>query len=423
MILGASKLKITPQTPLRLCGYAFRSTAYDKVCEDIYLRVHIQKANGQKLVFIYADFLWWNFDFVKKARIMLKKEFGFSEEQVFFVASHNHSGPPTGSCFLSALEIADEGYSLFLMEQIKRGVALAMADMEQVAAYRYDGICDINVFRRKKTGDEIKMLPNTEIAADKSLTLLRYEKANGEIKAITAHYSCHANVANSNELQPDYAGIALGMLDEHYGGVSMFLQGCTADLRPANIDENGRFASGDYNMAKQFADVFYKACVATFKKTAILINEAADIKHVQIKLPLQNLKSENDLEKMLSSGSDMDREWAQKVLEKQNRNYETLDIGSISYGEGLLILTFNAEVSQGYAQFARNICPQSICVGYTNGMIGYLCSKAQINEGGYEPCGSAKYFALAGTFAPECEEKVFSGMGSAIIRNPNEKKA
>ena len=45
-----------------------------------------------------------------------------------------------------------------------------------------------------------------------------------------------------------------------------------------------------------------------------------------------------------------------------------------------------------------------MCVCYTNGMIGYLCSEKQIREGGYEPHGSAIYFALCGTYGPETEK-------------------
>jgi hypothetical protein len=36
-------------------------------------------------------------------------------------------------------------------------------------------------------------------------------------------------------------------------------------------------------------------------------------------------------------------------------------------------------------------------------MIGYICTANQISEGGYEPIGSAQYFALAGTYKEEIE--------------------
>lgn len=75
----------------------------------------------------------------------------------------------------------------------------------------------------------------------------------------------------------------------------------------------------------------------------------------------------------------------------------------ISYGSGLIVYTFNAEVVQSYAEFARRLHPDAICTAYVNGMIGYISDAKETVEGGYEPAGSAPYFALAGTYSIETE--------------------
>lgn len=43
-------------------------------------------------------------------------------------------------------------------------------------------------------------------------------------------------------------------------------------------------------------------------------------------------------------------------------------------------------------------------------MIGYLATARQISHGGYEPEGSALYFALAGTYTPEIETRIAGGI-------------
>ena len=70
------------------------------------------------------------------------------------------------------------------------------------------------------------------------------------------------------------------------------------------------------------------------------------------------------------------------------------------------ILFLNAEVSQAYAQFVREVCAGALTVSCANGMIGYVCTRDQVREGGYEPVGSATYFALEGTFSEETEQQV-----------------
>lgn len=43
MQLGAAKLTITPQTPVRLCGYATRTITFEQVKEDLFLRIQLHQ--------------------------------------------------------------------------------------------------------------------------------------------------------------------------------------------------------------------------------------------------------------------------------------------------------------------------------------------------------------------------------------------
>ena len=79
---------------------------------------------------------------------------------------------------------------------------------------------------------------------------------------------------------------------------------------------------------------------------------------------------------------------------------------------GLTMFFFNAEVAQKYAAIAREQVPGALSAGYCNGMIGYLATARQISHGGYEPEGSALYFALAGTYAPAIESVIADGVGA-----------
>lgn len=392
--------------PLVLSGYASRTTVFETVREDIYLRVHVHRTPEAQLIFIYGDLLWWNTGVVDRARLRLKNELGLAPETIFFTASHNHSGPPTGNTFLPQLEKEDIGYTEFLLEETVRGVNEALEHLDEVTVWRFEGSSSINVFRRVKTGSGVVMGPNFDVSADNVLTLLGFLGAGGEMKGIVVHYACHANLSGENAVQPDYPGIALGMLDEEYPScVSMFWQGCTGDLRPKNVLGH-HFETGDYEKAREFAKDFFEDCQKALFQSGRKLTERPVIRTGELMLPLENRKTKEELSRALGSEDALQREWAGKVLQKGNPPGERLRLKYLRYGEGLEVYFFGAEVSQEYAAYARRNNPEALCTAYTDGMIGYLCTAEQIGEGGYEPVGSARYFALGGTYHPSIENLI-----------------
>lgn len=137
------------------------------------------------------------------------------------------------------------------------------------------------------------------------------------------------------------------------------------------------------------------------------------LKQMEVPLRLENIKSEEWLEQAERfSSTDLERQWAGKVLEKGNKDFENLQISSIRYGDSLCVFLFNAEVSQFYSTDIKQLFPDAICVGYANGMIGYVMTEQQIKDGGYEPDESAKYFALSGTYSSGVEKKIKAAIQS-----------
>ncbi len=406
MKLGTAKRIITPKRPVRLCGYATRNDVFDNVLEDIYLRVHYLEYSNDTLIFLYGDLLWWNSEFVEIARKEAADAAGLPIQSIFFIASHNHSGPGTGTSFIPQLETIEEDYVAWLKDQVIEAVLEAKDDCEEVSIARHNGICDMNVFRRvKNERGQIEMKPNYQVEADKHLTVISYRRLDHTIKGFLIHYPCHANLSNGNQVHPDYPGIALRMLDDSYkGSTSLFLQGCTADLRP-NCVLGDRFVACEYDYVKQFAQDFYKSCMQTIESKGIRVDEEIEIKKEEYQLPLTSESLLIELKEKAKT-EEAAGQWLAKVMEKNLRPYEVIEMSTLRFGSPLTIFTFNAEVSQYYAEFARTMDNSAICTCYTNGMIGYLCTAEQIREGGYEPVGSALYFALAGTYKEEIEETI-----------------
>lgn len=403
MEIGTAKVCITPEFPVRLSGFANRKSTFQTVLEDIFIRVQIHAHAEKNIYFIYGDLLWWGSDFVSKAKALLRQRLNIPPKELVFVASHNHSGPPTSELFTETLETYSLEYETFLLEKVLDGIVAAKGNLEEVEAYRYDGAGSFSVFRRVIANGEVKMQPNYRVAVDRQISIIAYRRKNDTIKACMIHYPCHANISGDNTLHPDYSGIVLRMIDEVYpDSISIFLQGCTGDTRPNHV-LGEQFATGSYSTSLQFAEAFSARCCEIINRPGRKINLNLKMSVATNRLSLENLRTNQELNKILLTGEIIEKQWAEKVIQKGNRPYEVLEILYLDYGDNLKLLFLNSETSQYYAKFAKSLDKDILTVSYTNGMIGYICTEEQIKEGGYEPEGSALYFALAGTYSPSIE--------------------
>lgn len=395
--LGTSKVCITPEKPLRLSGFAFRSKGYDCVRKDIFVRVMDFCSDGVRVVVIYGDLLWWNSRFAERMRSCLEARSGLLQEQVLFVASHNHSGPGTGDTAIALLETAEPEYLSFLEERILEAVEKAETDREAVELKRSVGQFAGNVYRRMRTAEGICMMPNYEVEPDRHLTVINCRRPDGTLKGRIIHYPCHANLSKDNELHPDYPGYLLELSDrDNPGSVAVFFQGCTADMRP-NCVLGEEFRAGTPEDVEAFASAVYHGVKLAEASGETGLGDEMTLNRRQEFLGFERSWGRAELEKWRQDEREEIRQWAEKVLEKGIRDGEVLEVSEWNLG-GQRCYFFNAEMAMHYAQKARELCPGSICSGYTNGMIGYLCTDEQIREGGYEPEGSATYFGLAGTY-------------------------
>ena len=406
MLLGVSKVCITPPIGTFLGGYASRTKPCSSVSEDIFVRVHIHEFPKEKvsIMYIYADLAHWDNMVVQDLRNALTQKYGIASENMVFVASHSHSGPIVGHDELLLPPVKeDPEYTEFVKEKVVEAVSLAQAEKVEVSLTRYNSTSDLNVFRRASRNGVVYMEPNYSVPADKTLTVLAMRDAAGQIRGLMLHYPCHANVATGDDVHPDYPGIALRMLDDLYPqSISIFTQGCTGDLRPNSVCGN-KFVPTKYENVVLFAKSFFDDCLNALQGDAVPIIEAPMISSTRFWLPQENLKDEKELIHLEKNGTSFEQAWAKGVLEKGNQPGAYMEVQRVSYGKELTFYTMNAEVVQRYAAYIRELDPYSTCITYANGMIGYISDAQEIVEGGYEPVGSAPYFLLSGTYTIEID--------------------
>lgn len=408
MKIGISKLVITPEKPVPLAGFAFRKNAYEEVSEDIHARTIYFHDKNFELVLVSADLIWFGKDIVEKIRGVCREKYGLKPEQVLLHATHSHSGPQTGTEFTPSLGLADEAYMSFLANKVIEGIALAKSNKEEVEAYICKTTWNLGINRRKKVDDRVEMAPNDKGIKDDILTFIYfYTKGTNNMKAVICHGTCHPNISAENKISAEYTGIAMSKIENYLGNqtAALFLQGFTGNIRP-NIQKQGKFLRGTAKEVNEAAEYLYGIFLETIKKDKIELKlNNLILKEETIKVPLNKVPDEVLLISMIGN-EDITGEWSRFLLEDKSRlcPYKDLIISCVRLGKELSFIFINGEVVNEYAMYAQSVSSSKVLsVGYTNGMIGYLPTEQQINEGGYEPDESAYYFALPGKYDKELE--------------------
>ncbi len=85
----------------------------------------------------------------------------------------------------------------------------------------------------------------------------------------------------------------------------------------------------------------------------------------------------------------------------------TLESVRLDLARNLGLLTFNAEMVIAYGLHTKQVSRGRLLpVGYSNGMIGYVPTRLQIDEGGYESAEAFRYYGQPAAFDGAVEEIV-----------------
>lgn len=412
LYLAAKSLDISPQEPIRLAGFANRIGVYEKVITPIESQLLLFKQEDCEVLLIGADLLWWSTDFVKAFRPVLAKALGLQEEYILFTASHNHAGPGTGDNFLPLLEESSGAYVAYLKDLILEACKDLRAHYEEVSLFSHKVQVPYSINRRKKVNGKILMEPNPAQAITQEARIMTFsrkkehDKEPTNVLAHILHYPCHATSSAENALHSEYPGVIRQALAKDYpSAVTLFLQGATGDIRP-NISENGHFIKKDYSETLRFGQAVADVLLDALKEEGQYIEPRLHLKHTQITLPLKPKYDKDVLKRTDSEDAKWDLVWAKKVSEQEPYDNRLLDVSFLELSPTWKGLFFNAELVDAYQVYAKALDPNALVVGYTNGMIGYLCTAKQLEEGGYEPDESTYWFALAGPYDAILEKKI-----------------
>jgi len=409
MKIGVKKAIISPEFPVDLAGFAAPDRKSAGIHDDISLSAMVIEHNGKRAAFVCADIIGFDLEIVKDLKSSIYHRFGYREEEVFFNASHTHSGPQTLTYMLDLVGRADADYLAFLRNKLFSAFEDALNDLEEAELYTAVTKSDIGISRRLISEGKVLFAPNKDGLIDDNVTVLKF-CTGSRVKAVLFNYACHPSIAKTNNVSADFPGYARKTIEDHFGKgiVAFFMQGCCGDIR-ARTMENGRFRPGTWNDADSYGSLLGQnvidACEGSMQKIED-INILTAISRIH--LPLQAIPPREYYEDAKQQNDPGKKEWAEKMLQ----NYENLKnsrpfiIQRISIGKKLVFVGMSGEVCSGYSLYARQAFADGFLVAaaYTNGTEGYIPTENMFKEGGYEPEDSYAYFSFPSKYDSSIEK-------------------
>lgn len=422
MRLGVARVDITPERSLPLAGFAHRTGRSAGVAHPLYARVLFfeKKVGGvtRRAILVSADLLWWGEDQVRRLCERVREIWGIHKNSVVFHATHTHSGPQTSSRFSSFLGEPDHGYLHTLESRVLDGIEWAACDLETVTAERGQGECHIGINRRRRVGAGIRMSPNERGPADPEVIVVRFRTPASRTKAILVHYACHPTTTGDNLISSEFPGVAMERVENELGDgvVAAYLQGCCGDVRPALI-RNGEFYRASDAEVRELGAMLAGEVLAVIDRPMRLLSDG-DLAGVSSRVMLPFLRSPG-LDRLRASSSQPGAtgEWSRLLLREPDRIAPDvpLEMTLLDIADGLKLLAANGELVVEYGLFVkRRFGGDLLPVPYSNGMIGYIPTARQVEEGGYEAQESTIYFGLPSPFASEVETAVRDGVVNLV---------
>ncbi len=378
------KASIFPQHgPYALAGFTHRMSAHNQLgVGDIFARVLWLSTNGQNLLFITLDTLYFPAQ-VRDAALGILRSHGVFEQNVVFNASHTHSAPSVAVASLGAI---NNHYLQFLQDTVcalLTSAAQALAPCILTAGWaNVPGLC----INRRRLGLDMRsaflkrrvlMLPNPSGWVNDRAWVLRIASPSNALLGLVFSLACHPVFNINRNISSDFPGAVVERLERDLGCFGVFLQGFSAEVRP---NFTTRWPAHPVLLLKALFNgpVFPRYCAAHFQTFVNRLVTALKEALGSASIPFGETVITRRLEYSLASRTGV-----------QTRSFPML---LWRVGECVL-LSLPAEVAAGYdCRLAAAAHPlHFIGLGLGADPVGYLPTAVQVREGGYEVECAANY--------------------------------
>lgn len=434
--IGVARVDITPDTPVRLAGYASRKTESEGVAQRLWAKAIAigADAGAGPAILVMVENCGVTGTLRDEVADRLKTKAGIATERFVVCSTHIHSGPWVPS-FARALLIDQlppehrahmERYTLQLVDKVEEVARAALAARQPGRLTFGEGVVRFAMNRRPigKDGRCPGLGVNPQGLVDHSLPLLCVTDPAGKLRAVVLNYACHCTTIGGdfNQIHGDWAGMAQELIEaEHPGAMAMVCIGCGADANPE--------PRGKAEMTGPHGREIAAEAGRLLRDKLRPVSPNLIARRQQLTLPFDQLPTRAELEARVAVGAEPKASSTRKLMARQAaENLAQLKQGhplpaeldysvtSWSFGNDLAMVFLPGEVVVDYVlRLKRELDSARLWVtAYANDVPCYIVSRRVLEEGGYEPDTSMVYYGRPTRLAPTAEDRVIDAVKSLV---------
>src|SRR5437660_4696837 len=349
--VGLAQVKITPEYPVFLAGYASRNKPFEKVATDLYAKaLALEDRNGQIGVLVTTDLIGLSAAIAEPVCERLASKAGLKRAQILLSSSHIHTGPtlsldPTprdGRAPGDAQRTVE--YTRQLQDKLVNVVLRSLEKREPARLSWGSGVVNFVMNRREFTPNGVILGVNARGPADRSVPVLRIDGADGKLRAVLFGAGTHNTTLTDTcyEVCGDYAGFAQAYVQEHHPGVrALFMLGCAGDSNP--------YPRGTMDFARQHGEALGKEVGRVLETKLQPVRGPLKIAFGKADLPLQAPPPREELETQAARKGPIQSWVAQQMLAKLSRGeslptHYACPVTVWQFGDDLTLVGLSGEV-------------------------------------------------------------------------------
>jgi len=416
---GVAKVDITPETPVRMYGYAARKTESEGIAGRLKasaLAIGGNDGDGPA-VLLAVDCGSVPSDLAAEVLRRVQAAVPLKPERFMLCNSHNHSGPNLKGLKQFTGEELEHmtRYAAQLTERLEQVVLQALKQRAPAQLAVTTGQVDFAANRRVlKDGKWAGFGAVPEAPVDHRLPVLRVTGVQGKLLAVVVNYACHNTTLRGNfkQIHGDWAGCAQEYIEaDHPGAVCLISVGCGADSDPCPhstvelCQQHGR----------KMADEVKRLVAGPWR----LISGSITARTATQEIPYAPPPSLDELRETAK------KSYAAQRLLTRLESGEKLPasvpypVTTWTFGDDLAMVFLSHEVVVDYAlRLKRELDPGRLWVNaYSNDVSIYIASKRLLGEGGYEVNNSLDTLVTYGhpeRLQPPLEDRIVEQVKSLL---------
>jgi hypothetical protein len=412
--VGVARIDITPDRPIRLTGYASRTTVSEGVAQKLWAKaIAIGTDREGPSLLITVDLLGIPAFITNELAQKLAAQSAVRRPHLAVCATHTHNGPALGGVAtnilsdLTAEQMADiAAYTAGLKEKLLKVALEALAGRRPAYLSWGRGKVGFATNRRVLRDGKYVFGENFEGPVDHDLPVMRITGGGGEIRAVWINYACHCTTFGAtNQIHGDWAGTACEMIEKDYpGALALVSIGCGGDANPS--------PRGEMEHVLQHGSAVHQEVKRLLAGSMTPIRETPKAEYEEVELFFAHIPT---WEELLERGreSNWEDRYAKKHLEILTNGGEipasiSYPIQSWTFGNDLAVVFLGGEVVVDYAlKLKKELDRSRLWINaYANDVPCYIPSRRILREGGYEAERSMYYYNKPSPFRPEVEDLI-----------------